>query len=486
MPVTTEVCSHPAPLQSPAQQPAKHGQQHSLAEQVWPNDGELSLRPPNLATVTRKQVQEYFENTYNLDELLFTAITDEKYLYKCPDRLRLPLIFYLAHPATLYVNKLLLASLISERVNPSFEALFETGVDEMSWDDTENYRMGGAFQWPGLKEVMEYRETVRALVCDVISSSPLSLPVSMDNPWWSVFMSLEHERIHLETSSVLIRQLPIDYVKKPANWKYAPLSMDSGAGENVLVKVPGGRVTVGKPRDFPSYGWDNEYGQAEIDVPEFGASQYLVTNGEFLEFVESGGYQNKDLWTQEGWKWVEFRCARHPTFWVCSEGCKSGCGADLSTYSHCNLQPPPLNGTTHNNTCYKYRAMFDVLEMPVDWPVEVNYHEAKAFCKWKGPSYRLPTEAEHHRIRGDPPLCKDVECDPAFRANQQANINLRYCSSSPVNMFPANSMGFCDVYGNVWEWLEDQFNGLPGFKTHHLYDDFSSPCFDGRHTMMTS
>jgi formylglycine-generating enzyme required for sulfatase activity len=107
-------------------------------------------------------------------------------------------------------------------------------------------------------------------------------------------------RIHLETSSVLIRQLPIDYVKKPANWKYAPLSMDSGAGENVLVKVPGGRVTVGKPRDFPSYGWDNEYGQAEIDVPEFGASQYLVTNGEFLEFVESGGYQNKDLWTQEG------------------------------------------------------------------------------------------------------------------------------------------------------------------------------------------
>ena len=54
----------------------------------------------------------------------------------------------------------------------------------------------------------------------------------------------------------------------------------------------------------------------------------------------------------------------------------------------------------------------------------------------------------------------------------------------PVNMFPPNSLGFYDVYGNVWEWLEDQFNGLPGFKTHYLYDDFSSPCFDGRHTMM--
>ncbi len=41
------------------------------------------------------------------------------------------------------------------------------------------------------------------------------------------------------------------------------------------------------------------------------------------------------------------------------------------------------------------------------------------------------------------------------------------------------------MYGNVWEWVEDHFNGLPGFKTTYLYDDFSTPCFDGRHTMIT-
>ncbi len=45
--------------------------------------------------------------------------------------------------------------------------------------------------------------------------------------------------------------------------------------------------------------------------------------------------------------------------------------------------------------------MFDVLEMPLYWPVDVNYHEAKAYCIWKGSEYRLPTEAEHHRMRGD-------------------------------------------------------------------------------------
>jgi len=51
-------------------------------------------------------------------------------------------------------------------------------------------------------------------------------------------------------------------------------------------------------------------------------------------------------------------------------------------------------------------------------------------------------------------------------------------------MYPPNSMGFYDTYGNVWEWSEDHFNGLTGFKTNFLYDDFSSPCFDGRHTMI--
>ena len=54
----------------------------------------------------------------------------------------------------------------------------------------------------------------------------------------------------------------------------------------------------------------------------------------------------------------------------------------------------------------------------------------------------------------------------------------------PVNMYPANSAGFYDVSGNVWEWVEDHFNGLPGFSTHAYYDDFSSPTFDGKHNMI--
>lgn len=51
-------------------------------------------------------------------------------------------------------------------------------------------------------------------------------------------------------------------------------------------------------------------------------------------------------------------------------------------------------------------------------------------------------------------------------------------------MYPSNQKGFHDVFGNVWEWVEDHFNGLPGHRTHFLYDDFSTPCYDGRHNLI--
>ena len=55
-------------------------------------------------------------------------------------------------------------------------------------------------------------------------------------------------------------------------------------------------------------------------VPAFEASQYLITNGEYLQFVVDGGYTRRDLWTTEGWQWVQARQARHPSFWICSHG----------------------------------------------------------------------------------------------------------------------------------------------------------------------
>ena len=67
-------------------------------------------------------------------------------------------------------------------------------------------------------ELRAYRGRVRALVCDFIERMPLTLPIDWQSPAWVILMGIEHERIHLETSSVLIRQLPLPWVQPQPYW----------------------------------------------------------------------------------------------------------------------------------------------------------------------------------------------------------------------------------------------------------------------------
>jgi len=422
----------------------------------------------NLSTATRESVCKYFDNTWNMYETLFRSLKDDETFYLIPDKLRRPLIFYLGHTAAVYANKLLLAKVLSERINPVFERLFETGVDEMSWDDMEDAN----FDWPSVADVWAFRKKVYEAVRNAILTFPYTLPITQDDPMWAVAMAFEHERIHYETSAVLIRQLPVNKVVRPPGWKYAPSnSVDGSYPRNEMVDVPGTTVTIGKRRDFPSFGWDNEYGSKVESVRSFKASKYLVSNGEFLEFVRAGGYTNQKYWDDEGWRWCQYRKALHPTFWV-----------------------PQPQAHSEGNVVYKYRATFDVIDMPWDWPVDTNYHESKAFCRWKGEGYRVITEAEHHCMRNPKPEAAaaagtgtpdtNSPSDIVFQKDISANLNMKWGSATPVDFYPPTHAGFYDVHGNVWEWTEDHFHPLPGFQIHPIYDDFSTPCFDNRHNMI--
>ena len=142
--------------------------------------------------------------------------------------------------------------------------------------------------------------------------------------------------------------------------------------------------------------------------------------------------------------------------------------------------------------------------MPWDWPVDCTYYEAKAFCRWKAEKegspdvngYRLLTEAEHHVIRNREHNLDSARLDPhadkvmvtggdTFAEGATAsNMNMAFGSQNPVDAFPPSHTGHRDTTGNAWEWTEDHFNPLKGFEVHHVYDDFSSPCFDGKHSMI--
>ena len=394
----------------------------------------------------RSEILEYFHATFTVDELLYETLKDEGAFYLRADRLRHPLIFYFGHTAAFFINKLIIARVIQERVNPRFESLFAVGVDEMSWDDLDETH----YDWPGLDEVKAFRGGVRELVDGLIRTMPLTLPITWESPFWAVIMGIEHERIHLETSSVLIRQLPIDRVRRHECWEICRESGEPPANE--LLPVPAGTVRLGKGDGHPLYGWDNEYGRHEAKVEAFAASKYLVSNREFLSFVEAGGYRERKWWTEEGWNWRNFKDAEHPLFWVARD---EGWGL---------------------------RTMLEVIDLPWNWPAEVNCLEAKAFCSWlcdqTGRPVRLPTEDEWHRLHDLAALP-----DPPGWNRAPGNVNLEYFASScPVDRFSFGA--FFDVVGNVWQWTETPIYPFPGFRIHPWYDDFSTPTFDTRHNLI--
>jgi formylglycine-generating enzyme required for sulfatase activity len=108
----------------------------------------------------------------------------------------------------------------------------------------------------------------------------------------------------------------------------------------------------------------------------------MITNGEFWHFVRAGGYRTEQYWSNDGWGWRKYRNMKWPFFWV---------------------QDGPAGSAE-----FKLRTVFEEIEMQWDWPVDVNYHEGKAYCAWKSEqdrltgtpeAYRVITEAEHHLIR---------------------------------------------------------------------------------------
>jgi 5-histidylcysteine sulfoxide synthase len=279
-------------------------------------------------------------------------------------------------------------------------------------------------------------------------------------------MCLEHERIHIETSSVLMRELPIHLVSPPDSWpdlltshnKWVKPEQATNFPTPEMVHIPAGKAVMGKPTQTPTYGWDNEFGTKTIHVNQFNVSSTNITNGQFYDFVVDGGYRDPTLWSEDGWGWCCFRNIRKPTFWI-EDG------------------PKGLNQ-------FKLRTVFSEEAMQWDWPVIVNYHEAKAFCAWQtrnqatSQPFRVLTEAEHWRLRDS------ATDDGIMRQDFDANTNMVNGSERSVTARPPNSKGLYDVFGNAWDWCEDHQAPFDGFELHHLYDDFTLPCFDGEHNLI--
>jgi 5-histidylcysteine sulfoxide synthase len=438
----------------------------------------INLNVGSCAQSKRIEIYEAFKNHYELYESLFSIVKDEAHFVRA-DRLRHPLIFYLGHTAAFYVNKLVLSNVLreEERVDPVIEDLVAVGVDEMSWDDL----LPDGFPWPSVPKMKEFRNTVKELVTDVILNRidlQANAVIGWDHPFWAIIMGIEHERIHLETTAVLIRQLPLHHLQKPQNahilsnvcpnWR----SRIEDVPEIRFVEVQGGDVYLGRSLGENQwnvldkengkssvYGWDNEYGFHHSNVNSFKATNFIVSNAEWLKFMDDGGYENQKYWSEEGWGWVQFIKPEHPLFWI-----KSG-------------------------DSYVLRHLFSVSEsMPWDWPVEVNALEANAYCRWfseKSGSYtRLPTEDEWNLLlKRNSPYKTSGSDDVDEFLPQNVNIAFqKYASTTPIDAYRTGN--YYDVCGNVWQWTKTPTYPFEKFDVHPIYLDFTTPTYDDKHNII--
>ena len=214
-----------------------------------------------------------------------------------------------------------------------------------------------------------------------------------------------------------------------------------------MITISEKSIRLGKDEVHHLYGWDNEYGTYNTRVEEFKVSKHLVSNHEFLEFVEENGYENEQFWDEEGKIFLKNTNVEYPPFWIKQKEGK-----------------------------YLYRTLMDTIPLHLFMARrKVNYLEAQAFLRWKSLkdniNYTLPSEEQFYSIYKE----AELEDIPNLEISK-FNIDLaHYASPAPVDRFSQN--GIFDPVGNVWQWTRTPIYPFEGFKVHPVYDDFSVPTF---------
>jgi ergothioneine biosynthesis protein EgtB len=368
-----------------------------------------------------------------------------------PERHRL--VFYVGHLEAFDWNLLhgSLPGLKSPR--PEFDRLFAFGIDPVNGGLPSDLPS----DWPPLEDVRDYVSRIRHALDEKLGSDSSDGSLGGRDGFSQgtlLNVAIEHRLMHIETLAYLLHQLPLDRKIRQGTGAVPGTSSVTRR----MVEIPSGVASLGLSRSSGSFGWDNEYEAHQSNVPAFEIDQYKITNGQFLDFVNAGGYEKRSLWRDEDWQWKSDQGILHPVFWK-----RAG-------------------------DRWLFRGMFEELQLPLDWPVYVSHAEAAAYAKWGGKS--LPTEEEWHRAAyGDNGEGGTGRAYPWGNDRPSAsfgNFDFNYWNPTPVYAFPQgqSAFGVWDMLGNGWEWTSSQFAPFPGFEPFPFYRGYSADFFDGKHFVM--
>ena len=301
---------------------------------------------------------------------------------------------------------------------------------------------------PSRKRTVEYLEQVRDAVLQGIARSG---PTSRDR--YFLELAVFHEDMHGE-AFLYTRQThawPAPRALAGALPSTQPGVLAPAEGD---AHVPGGAFQLGSLRDG-SFVFDNEKWAHRVYLEPLAIARTAVTQEAYARFVDDGGYERRDLWSDEGWRWRSETGARRPVYWRKEDGAW-------------------------------LRRHFDRwVALEPDLPVaHVSWFEADAWCRWAG--RRLPTEAEWEaaasaepgRAGGLPGTKRRYPWGDSLPGPGLANLDAAAGGTMSVHALAAGDSAFgCrQMIGNVWEWTDSDFGPYPGFSADP-YEDYSRPWF---------
>jgi ergothioneine biosynthesis protein EgtB len=401
---------------------------------------------------SRKNLLTRLAQSRRLTDRLFAVVRPDSF-YERPIPERHRIVFYVGHLEAFDWNLLSAYAFDLKSFHPEFDKLLAFGIDPVGGglpDDQPG-------DWPGLEEIRRYNHEVRARLDGRLESEAVADTAAQGVDESTLLqVAIEHRLMHAETLAYMFHQLPRER-KIPPPPLAAPIAAPAASR---MIDIPAGTVTLGLPRreaiEGSTFGWDNEFEEHTETVPSFAVDAHKVTNGEFLEFLRAGGYENRELWDKAAWDWIARDGIRHPKFW------------------------------TQRNGAWFYRTMFDEVPLPADWPVYVSHAEAAAYARWKDKA--LPTEAQWHRAAFGTPQGgeRDYPWGHQPPAAAYGNFDFHHWDPTPVNAHPAGASAFgaTDLVGNGWEWTSTLFEPFPGFQAFPFYPGYSANFFDGKHYVM--